>query len=79
MLALTHCSASQSVCGTTMEWTQESTAGFVGLYEKISLLWDPIHPKYYNNLHKDGTWEESKRDGTVPPQKKTELFIQKAI
>ena len=35
-----------------MEWTQENTLGFIELYEKMSVLWDPNHPKYYNKLHK---------------------------
>jgi hypothetical protein len=35
-----------------MEWTQETTWGFIELYENTSLLWDPNHPKYYNKLHK---------------------------
>jgi hypothetical protein len=35
-----------------MEWTQDSTLGFIELHEEISVLWDPNHPKYYNKLHK---------------------------
>jgi hypothetical protein len=35
-----------------MEWTQENTLGFIELYEKMSVLWDLNHPKYYNKLHK---------------------------
>jgi hypothetical protein len=50
-MALAHCSVSQSVCGATMEWTEENTLGFIELYEKMSVLWDPNHPKYYNKLH----------------------------
>jgi hypothetical protein len=41
-----------------MEWTQENTSGFIELYLKMSLLWDPNHPKYYDNLHKHGAREE---------------------
>jgi hypothetical protein len=90
MWALTHCSVSQLVCRATVEWTQENTSGFIELYEKMSLLWDPNHPKYYNNLHKCGAWEEiAKVMGTVPEEckkggekkkdRKPELFIQKII
>ena len=32
-----------------MEWTEDNT---LGLYEKIFVLCDPNHPKYYNKLHK---------------------------
>ena len=35
-----------------MEWTRENTLGFIELYEKMSVLWDPNHPKYYNKLRK---------------------------
>ena len=35
-----------------MEWTEDNTLGFIELYEKMSVLWDPNHPKYYNKLHK---------------------------
>jgi hypothetical protein len=35
-----------------MEWRQENTSGFIELYEKMSVLWNPNHPKYYNKLHK---------------------------
>jgi hypothetical protein len=35
-----------------MERTQENTLGFIELYEKMSVLWNPNHPKYYNKLHK---------------------------
>ena len=45
-----HCSVSQSVSGATMEWTQANTLGLIALYEKMSVLWDPNHPKY-NKLH----------------------------
>jgi hypothetical protein len=57
ILTLTHCSASHSECGATIEWTQDNTLSFTELYEKMSLMWDPNHPKY-NNLHKHGAWEE---------------------
>jgi hypothetical protein len=35
-----------------MEWTRDNTLGFIELYENMSVLWDPNHPKYYNKLHK---------------------------
>ena len=35
-----------------MEWTQENTFGFIELHEKMFVLWDPNHLKYYNKLHK---------------------------
>jgi hypothetical protein len=35
-----------------MERTRENTLGFIELYENMSVLWDPNHPKYYNKLHK---------------------------
>ena len=28
-----------------------NTLGFIELYEKMSVLWDPNHSKYYNKLH----------------------------
>jgi hypothetical protein len=69
ILALTHCSASQSVCGATMEWTQENTSSFTELYEKMSVLWEPNHPKYYHKLHKYDAWEQiAKAMGTAPEE-----------
>ena len=35
-----------------MEWTQDNIMGFIELHEKMSFLWDPNHPRYYNKLHK---------------------------
>ena len=63
ILALIHCSVSQSVCGATMEWTQENALGFIELYEEMSVLWDPNHPKYYNKLHKHLLTRSSKQGG----------------
>jgi hypothetical protein len=34
-----------------MEWMLE-------LCQKMSVLWDPNHPKYYNKLLKDDAWED---------------------
>jgi hypothetical protein len=82
ILEFTHCSLSQSVRGATAEWTQENTSAFIELHDKISLLWDPNHPKYYNNLHKHGAWEDrAKAMGTVPEEckKKTDLFIKSLV
>ena len=62
ILALIHCSVSQSVYGATMEWTQENALGFIELYEEMSVLWDPNHPKYYNKLHKHLPTRSSKQE-----------------
>jgi hypothetical protein len=76
ILALTQYSASQSVCGATMEWTQDNILSFFELYEKISVLWDPNHPKYCNKLHKHDACEEiAKAMGTVPTNAKRRLSV----
>ena len=57
-----------------MEWTQENTLGFIQLYEKMSVLWDPNHPQYYNKLHKHDAWEEiATAMGTVTEECKKKM------
>jgi hypothetical protein len=59
-----------------MEWTQENTLGFIQLYEKMSVLWDPNHPQYYK-LQKHDAWKKiATAMGTVPEEceKKDDQF-----
>ena len=77
ILALVHCSVSQSVCAATMEWTEENTLGFIELYETIFVLCDPNHPKYYNKLHKHLPTRSSEQlvDHSAQPVRRNALRI----
>jgi len=57
------------VCRTATKWTLENTLAFTELYQKMSVLWDPNHPKSYNKLHKYGVWKDiEKAMGRVPEE-----------
>jgi hypothetical protein len=54
------------VCRAATKWTLENTLAFIELHQKMSVLWDPNHPKCYNKLHKHGAWKDiEKAMGTV--------------
>jgi hypothetical protein len=57
-----------------MEWTQENTLGFIQLYEKMSVLWDPNHLHYCNNLQKHDAWDKlATAMGTVPEERRRKM------
>jgi hypothetical protein len=35
-----------------VEWTQESAIGYVELYKRKEIIWDPNHPKNFNKIKK---------------------------
>jgi hypothetical protein len=62
-----------------MEWTQDNTLGFIELYEKMSVLWDPNHPKYYNKLHKHLPTRSSEQlvdHSTQPVRRNARRFVR---
>jgi hypothetical protein len=45
---------------------RKNALAFTELYQKMSVLWDPNHPKCYNKLHKHGAWKDiAKAMGTI--------------
>ena len=59
-----------------MEWTQENTLALIALYQKMRVLWDPNHPRYYNKLHKHDAWEDiAKTMGTVSEECKKKMTV----
>jgi hypothetical protein len=41
-----------------MEWTQENVIGFIELYKRKEIIWDPKHPKHFNKIKKQDAREE---------------------
>lgn len=41
-----------------MDWTQEKCLEVIEKYREKEILWNPRHPKYYNNIKKEDAWRE---------------------
>jgi len=63
-----------------MDWTQENTLALIALYQKMRVLWDPNHPRYYNKLRKHDAWEDiAKTMGTVSEECKKKMTVLLAV
>jgi hypothetical protein len=41
-----------------MEWTQENVIGFIELYKRKEIIWDPNNQMHFNKIKKQDTWEK---------------------
>jgi hypothetical protein len=49
-----------------MEWAQESVIGFIELYKRKEIIWDPKHPMHFNKIRKQGAREELGMGMNIP-------------
>jgi hypothetical protein len=49
-----------------MEWTQENVIGFIELYKRKEIIWDPKHPMHFNKIKKTRCREEPGKEMNRP-------------